>query len=115
MAAAGLTGPAGVLVQVCAGGAVGLLAGTVFFGGLAATVRRLPHTARPVCLVLVSLGVRLAILAGALAVLAVLGPAAIVAGAVSLVGLRTWLVGRQRTAAVVDPRHPVGEGGSRWT
>lgn len=79
-------------------GAVGLAAGagagTAFFTGLAATVRRLPDTSRPVALVAGSVVARFVLLAVVLVVLALLGPWSLLAGVVGVFAARTVLIRR---------------------
>lgn len=91
-------------------GAVGLAAGAgagaAFFTGLAATVRRLPDTSRPVALVAGSVIARFVLLAVVLVALALLGPWSLLAGVVGVLAARTVLV--RRASA--------GTGGSgRWS
>jgi len=81
-------------LAVTLGLVAGALAGLVFFGGLAATVRRLPDSSRPVALVVGSLVGRFATLAVIMAGLARLGPAPLIAGVVALLVVRTVLVRR---------------------
>lgn len=84
-------------------GAVGLAAGAgagaAFFKGLAATVRRLPDTSRPVALVAGSVVARFVLLAFVLVVLALLGPWSLLAGVIGVFAARTVLIRRASAGA----------------
>lgn len=89
--------------------AVGLVAGAgagaAFFGGLAATVRRLPETSRPVALVAGSVLARFVLLVVVLVPLALLGPWSLLAGITGVFAARTVLVRRASAGTA---------GSSRW-
>jgi F1F0 ATPase subunit 2 len=94
--------------DVALGLTVGIAAGLVFFGGLRWTVDRLEHARRPVALVVVSLLVRVSVVAGALV--------AVAGGSITRVlsGLAGLLI--VRTAMVAVTRHQLEVMGvSLWT
>lgn len=93
-------------LHLVAGALAGLLAGLVTFGGLAATVARLPDHAHPARLMVVSLVGRAAVVATLFVVAARLGHGPLLLAVVALLVVRTLLV---RRATLVRP------GGEPWT
>jgi F1F0 ATPase subunit 2 len=87
-----------------AGGAV---LGGLYFGGLWATVRRLPDARWPAALALLSFVARTVLAALGLALLLAGEPARLVVALVAFVAVRTLLVRRVR------PRPDLGTGGAR--
>lgn len=88
------------IAMVAVGLAAGALAGLAFFGGLAATVARLPTSARPAGLLVVSVLVRFAALAAVLVGVALLGPTPLLAAVAGLLATRAVLI---RRSAVPEP------------
>lgn len=87
-----------VTMQLALGLALGVVAGGSYFGGLAWTLRRLPTAGSPGVLVVASLLVRLAALAGLVFVATTGGLVTIAALLLALLAVRTVLV--RRAAAV---------------
>lgn len=79
------------VIALAAGFLAGAALGVVFFGGLWWTTQRLATSSRPGLLVLVSLLVRVAVLATGLLLLAQLGGGPLVLGAVGLLATRIGL------------------------
>jgi F1F0 ATPase subunit 2 len=98
-------------LHLAAGAAAGIIAGLVMFGGLAATVARLPGHPHPARLMVASLLGRAAVVAVLLVVAARLGPAPLVLALVAVLAVRTVLVRRAATAT----RRPDVAGGEPWT
>jgi F1F0 ATPase subunit 2 len=91
------------LATVTAGLVGGAVGGAVFFGGLAATVRRLPASPRPAAMLAGSLVLRLLAVAALLVGLAQVGTLALLAGLVALLGVRSVLVRRGLRSAAGGP------------
>lgn len=89
------------VLAVVVGVTGGVVAGMVFFGGLAATVRRLPEHPRPTGLLLGSLLGRLAVVLTVLVGLGVWGALPLLCGAGGLLAARAVLL---RRAAGGDQR-----------
>lgn len=101
-----------VLAQLVGGALAGMAGGWVFFGGLAATVRRLATTTRPARLVLLSLLGRLAVVAALLLGLVAVGGVALLGGLGGLLAARVVLV--RRALGGPEPAAAREEGRS-WT
>lgn len=84
----------GTVLAVVVGIAAGVVAGVAFFGGLAATVRRLPDHPRPTGLLVGSLLGRLAVVVGILVALGVWGAVPLLCGAGGLLATRVVLLRR---------------------
>jgi F1F0 ATPase subunit 2 len=83
-----------VMSLLVLGAAAGAVAGGVFFGGLAWTLRRLPHARSPGVLVAASLVVRLAVVAGAAVVVVERGLVAAAGLLAGVLVVRTFVVRR---------------------
>lgn len=87
--------PMDLVTALALGAALGVVVGVVFFGGLAWTVSRLADARMPGRLVMASLAVRMGVAAlGAWAAATVAGFAAVIALAVTAIGMRTVVVRR---------------------
>lgn len=82
------------LAATALGLVAGGVAGLVFFGGLARSVRRLPDSSRPAALMVASLVGRFAVLTLILLGLALLGMVPLVAGVVGMLVVRSMLIRR---------------------
>jgi len=98
-------------LHLVAGAGAGVLAGLVMFGGLAATVARLPDHPHPARLMVASLIGRAAAVGALLVVAARLGPAPLVVALAALLAVRTALVRR----AVTGTRSPDTLRRAPWT
>lgn len=85
-----------MILDVTLGALVGLVAGLVFFGGLRWTVSRLDTARRPAVLVISSLLMRVAVVAGALVVFSDGRLARVLAGLGGLLVVRTVMVSATR-------------------
>jgi F1F0 ATPase subunit 2 len=85
-----------VIWDVTVGAIVGVVAGFVFFGGLRWTLSRLETARRPAVLVISSLMIRMAVVAGALVVFSDGRLARVLAGLGGLLVVRSILVSATR-------------------
>lgn len=80
------------LLHLSVGCVVGLVVGTVFFGGLWLTTRRLVTSPNPGLLALISLLGRMGVLGLGLFLVAQVGAVALIAAACGTLAIRQWMI-----------------------
>lgn len=94
-----------MILDIGVGATVGVLCGVVFFAGLRWTISRLATARRPAALVITSLLIRVAVVAGALVVFSDGRLTRVLAGLAGLLVVRTAMVSvtRRELAAMEAP------------